>query len=212
MAVSNITNKPSDMEKKSRLRAMALLLLTIFLAIAITAGLFLFRNRIDELGNYGYLGAFLIGLVTSATVFVPVPGIVVLFAIGTTLNPVLVGLVGAAGAIIGEMTGHKMTPLEATLQKVPGTFCHFSCGLLNFFINFYTYDSSHITEYIRCNIFCQAVMSLRPNQKTPLSRRSLVGTGGLEPPTSSLSVKCSNQLSYMPMYYMGDNGTILYDN
>ena len=103
--MSITTNKSSDAEKKSRLRAIALLLLTIFLAVAITVGLFLFRDKISTLGNYGYLGAFLISLITSATVIVPVPGIVVLFALGTTLNPVLVGLVGAAGGIIGEMTG-----------------------------------------------------------------------------------------------------------
>ena len=103
--MSSTTTETSDIEKKSKRRAIALLLLTIFLAIAITGVLFLFRNRIAELGNYGYPGAFLISLITSATVIVPVPGIVVLFALGNTLNPILVGLVGAAGGIIGEMTG-----------------------------------------------------------------------------------------------------------
>ena len=92
-------------------RAIALLLLTVFLALGITAVLFIFREKVNELGNYGYLGAFLIGLITSATVVVPVPGIVVLFAIGATLNPVLVGLVGAAGGILGEtvsfVVGHE---------------------------------------------------------------------------------------------------------
>jgi membrane protein DedA with SNARE-associated domain len=34
-----------------------------------------------------------------------VPGIVVLFALGTTLNPVLVALAGATGGVIGEITG-----------------------------------------------------------------------------------------------------------
>ena len=67
--------------------------------------LFLYRDDVAKLGNYGYLGAFLISLITSATVILPVPGIVVLVALGTTLNPVLVGLVGATGGIIGEMTG-----------------------------------------------------------------------------------------------------------
>ena len=109
--MSSTSSKPFEVEKKSRPRAIALLLLTIFLALAITAGLFLFRDKISGLGNYGYLGAFLIGLVTSATVIIPVPGIVVLFALGTTLNPVLVGLVGAVGGILGEMTsfvvGHE---------------------------------------------------------------------------------------------------------
>ena len=103
--MDNVTNEPHSVEKKSRLKPVVLLLLTIFLAVAITAGLLLFREQVNNLGNYGYLGAFLISLITSATVIVPVPGIVALFAIGNTLNPVLVGLVGAAGGILGEMVG-----------------------------------------------------------------------------------------------------------
>ena len=35
----------------------------------------------------------------------------------------------------------------------------------------------------------------------PVSLRTLVGTSGLEPPTSRLSGVCSNQLSYVPILY-----------
>lgn len=77
----------------------------VLLALAITVALFLYRDQVSQLGDYGYLGAFLLCLVCNATVILPVPGIVVLFALGTTLNPVLVALVGATGGIIGEMTG-----------------------------------------------------------------------------------------------------------
>lgn len=103
--MSNMTNKPADIEKRGKLRAIVIPSLTVLLGIAITVVLYLLRDIITELGNYGYLGAFLISLITSATVILPVPGIVVLFALGTTLNPVLVALVGATGGIIGEMTG-----------------------------------------------------------------------------------------------------------
>ena len=120
--MSNTTNEPSDIEKRGKLRAIVIPLLTILLGIVITLVLFLFRDRIAELGNYGYLGAFLVSLITSATVILPVPGIVVLFALGTTLNPVLVGLVGATGSIIGEMTGfmvgyggHEVVPHKSQL-------------------------------------------------------------------------------------------------
>jgi membrane protein DedA with SNARE-associated domain len=92
-------------KKVSRLTKKLLPILGLLLAVAITAGLFLYRDKLPEFGNYGYLGAFLAGLISNATIILPVPGIVVLFALGTTLNPVLVGLVGAAGGIIGEMTG-----------------------------------------------------------------------------------------------------------
>ena len=118
--MSITADKPTDAEKKSRLRAIVLLLLTIFLAVAITVALFLFRDKVTALGNYGYLGAFLIGLVTSATVIVPVPGIVALFAIGASLNPVLVGLVGAAGGILGEITGFMVGHEGHELVQHPG--------------------------------------------------------------------------------------------
>jgi membrane protein YqaA with SNARE-associated domain len=107
MSVSKTVNnsEPAETEKRGKWRRIALPLATVFLGIGITAVLFLFRDKVAELGNYGYLGAFLISLITSATVLLPVPGIVALFALGVTLNPVLVGLVGATGGIIGEMTG-----------------------------------------------------------------------------------------------------------
>ena len=108
------------MEKKSRLRPAVLLVLIILLAIGITAGLLIFRDQVNALGNYGYLGAFLISLITSATVIVPVPGIVALFVIGNTLNPVLVGLVGAAGGILGEMVGFMVGHQGHDLVQHPG--------------------------------------------------------------------------------------------
>ncbi|MFC2021089.1 YqaA family protein [Chloroflexota bacterium] len=98
-------SEQAEVEKRIRLKEKVIPVLTILLVIAITAALFLFRDRVAELGNYGYLSAFLVSLITSATVVLPVPGIVVLFALAASLNPVLVGLVGATGAILGEMTG-----------------------------------------------------------------------------------------------------------
>jgi len=80
-------------------------ILAVLLAVGVTVALFLCRDQVSQLGDYGYLGAFLVSLISSATVILPVPGLVVLLALGASLNPVLVGLVGAAGGIIGEVTG-----------------------------------------------------------------------------------------------------------
>ena len=86
-------------------RIVVIPLATILFGIGISVAMFLLRDKVDSLGNYGYLGAFLISMITSATIFLPVPGIVVLFALAHSLNPLLVAMVGATGAIIGEMTG-----------------------------------------------------------------------------------------------------------
>ncbi len=54
----------------------------------------------------GYLGIFLVSLIGSASIILPVPFIVVVFSSAAVLNPFLVGLSAGAGAAIGEMTGY----------------------------------------------------------------------------------------------------------
>lgn len=92
------------------LKEKAIPLLTLLLVIAITAVLFLFAQRyperVAEFENYGYLGAFLISLVSNATIIVPMPAMLLLFAIGAVLNPILVGLIGAGAGAIGELTSY----------------------------------------------------------------------------------------------------------
>ena len=54
----------------------------------------------------GYLGAFLVSVVSNGTIILPMPGIIVLFALGASLNPWLVGLTAGVGGAIGELTGY----------------------------------------------------------------------------------------------------------
>ena len=68
--------------------------------------IYLFRNMIEGLGNYGYLGAFLIPMACSATIVVPAPGLMVVTTLGGVLNPLFIGLVSGVGGTIGEMTGY----------------------------------------------------------------------------------------------------------
>ncbi len=79
-------------------------ILTVLFVVAITVALFIYRDRVSELGNLGYLGLFLINLVGNATVVLPVPTFVLIFAFGAVFNPFLVGIVSALGGTIGEMT------------------------------------------------------------------------------------------------------------
>jgi len=81
-------------------------LLTLFLVIAITFIIFLYRDRVSELENLGYLGAFLISLVSNASIVLPMPSLLLLFALGAAFNPVLIGVVGGAGGTIGELSGY----------------------------------------------------------------------------------------------------------
>ena len=93
-------------QEKQQLLKRLFSVLAALLVIAITIGIFLHGERIAELGSYGYLGAFLANLVSNASIFLPVPGGLILFALGAFLPPLLVGLAGGTGAALGEMTGY----------------------------------------------------------------------------------------------------------
>ena len=103
-------DKQVGVERGDRLRKKVIPLLTLLLVVAISVGLFVFSQhypgKIEEFESYGYLGAFLISMVSNATVILPVPGILVFLPIVAAFNPVLLGLVGATGGIIGEITGY----------------------------------------------------------------------------------------------------------
>ncbi|UCB42940.1 MAG: VTT domain-containing protein [Dehalococcoidales bacterium] len=81
-------------------------LVMILLVVTITVVLFIYRDNVAQLEEYGYLGAFLISLVANATIVLPMPGQLLIFALGASFNPLLVGLAGGFGGALGEMTGY----------------------------------------------------------------------------------------------------------
>jgi membrane protein YqaA with SNARE-associated domain len=81
-------------------------LLSLASAAAISIVAFLLFSHVSFLQSLGYPGIFIISLVSSATVFLPLPGFAVVFAMGQYLNPVLVGLAAGLGSGIGELSGY----------------------------------------------------------------------------------------------------------
>ena len=80
--------------------------IAFLLAIAITVTVYLLRETITEWAGFGYAGVFTIMLVSNATVILPAPSWLFVLATSNALNPVLLGLVAAIGASIGELTGY----------------------------------------------------------------------------------------------------------
>lgn len=78
----------------------------IFLSIAISVLIFVFRDALTQLSSYGYFGIFLINLIGSATILIPTPALVATFVGGSIYNPLLVGILSGIGASIGETTGY----------------------------------------------------------------------------------------------------------
>lgn len=57
--------------------------------------------------NFSYLGIFAISIVSTSTLFLPFPiYVIIFFASGLGLNPLLVGIVAGVGSALGEFTGY----------------------------------------------------------------------------------------------------------
>src|SRR5512139_2154174 len=99
MSCSQYASHPLEMTERAR-RIIALVMV-----IAISATIVVFREELAGLARYGYPGLFLISLFSSATVLLPVPGLALVCAAGTSFSPALVGLAAGSGAALGESTG-----------------------------------------------------------------------------------------------------------
>jgi len=104
--MSKVINNNERTGVRGRARVMRIFasLLILLVVIAISIGIFIFRDKIVELKGFGYAGAFLVSLVSNATIVLPAPGILIIMALGASLSPVLVGLAAGVGAAIGEMS------------------------------------------------------------------------------------------------------------
>lgn len=60
----------------------------------------------QAVGDYGYLGVFVITLITTGAFVLPIPYLAVIFKAATFLDPVAVALIAGLAAALGEMTGY----------------------------------------------------------------------------------------------------------
>jgi membrane protein YqaA with SNARE-associated domain len=61
---------------------------------------------VTRLGHWGYVGAFIVSLIASATIVLPAPGLAIIIAMSPSLNPYALGIVAGVGSAIGELTGY----------------------------------------------------------------------------------------------------------
>lgn len=78
----------------------------LVLVLAITIGILIWGGDISNLPIYGYPAIFVLSLLANATVLIPAPAYLVVFAAGTTLDPFAVGIIAGLGGAIGELTGY----------------------------------------------------------------------------------------------------------
>ncbi len=77
----------------------------IVFSIIIVALILVFSDQIEGLSMYGYVGAFLIALLGSATIVLPSPAFAAIIAMSASLDPILLGVVAGLGSGLGEITG-----------------------------------------------------------------------------------------------------------
>jgi membrane protein YqaA with SNARE-associated domain len=87
-------------------RGRVIPILALCFVIVISVGIFLYHDRIAQLGYYGYPSVFLISVIWNSTVIYPVPSFWIYYPLGSIFFPPLLGLTGGAGAAIGELTGY----------------------------------------------------------------------------------------------------------
>jgi membrane protein YqaA with SNARE-associated domain len=92
------------MNPKTRLTILRILALVG--VIALIAALFIFRDQVKKLEDYGYIGIFLISIAANATIIIPLPGVAFTTAMGGLFNPIGVAVAAGLGAAIGELTGY----------------------------------------------------------------------------------------------------------
>jgi len=97
------------MERKvteaSKKRAYILGLIGIIATLLMAAAVIWFWEFLRAFAGYGYAGAFLISILGGATIIIPVPMLVVVFALGGVMKfPVFVGIAAGLGETLGALT------------------------------------------------------------------------------------------------------------
>ncbi|PWH17867.1 MAG: hypothetical protein DDG60_01385 [Anaerolineae bacterium] len=87
-------------------RTTILRILVLMGVAALIVLLFVYREQVLALQQYGYLGIFLISIAANATIIIPLPGVAITTAMGAIFNPLGVAIAAGLGAALGELSGY----------------------------------------------------------------------------------------------------------
>jgi membrane protein YqaA with SNARE-associated domain len=82
------------------------MLLTIVALGAMSAAFLFVPIDWERVGNWGYLGVFVVTFVATASFILPIPYLLIVARAGMFLNPVMVTLVAGLAGALGELTGY----------------------------------------------------------------------------------------------------------
>ena len=81
------------LDKKQVIWRIAAFALVLSLSVAI---FLLPEDQSDQLESFGFLGVFVISILANATLFLPAPGLLVVFTMGARLHPLGVALAASS--------------------------------------------------------------------------------------------------------------------
>ncbi len=101
---------------------MVLVVVLLVSVVAMSVALLAVPDLTDRLEGFGYFSVFLTNLVSTSTLFIPVPGLTaagqaLIISQGEDSNPLIVGVAGGGGMALGEVTAYYAGFLGAELAR-----------------------------------------------------------------------------------------------
>lgn len=106
---------PNIRRKNSWKKILEIILFVSIILLSLL--IFLERKRFQKIGSIGYVGVFLLCLISNASVFLPAPSMMVVMSAASVLNPIWVSLAGAAGSSCGELFGYLLGNVSRDLSS-----------------------------------------------------------------------------------------------
>jgi uncharacterized membrane protein YdjX (TVP38/TMEM64 family) len=106
--LKELPEQPPPEKKSFWNRDTILQIISLAFVLALSAVLVWQHEKVAQLASLGYAGIFLISLLGSASLVIPVPGLALTVTFGAILNPVWVGVLSGIGATLGETTGYLL--------------------------------------------------------------------------------------------------------
>ena len=105
---SSLYSRIPRLEELRVTRRWLLVVVFVVLFLGFCYAIYRATPYLEGFQQYGYIGAFLVSFIASATVVFPMPGIVVVLAIAASpvFNTALVALAAGVGAALGETTAY----------------------------------------------------------------------------------------------------------
>lgn len=103
---ANAASRAKANKRYSRIFLTIARVVLLLAVLALTFYLYQLREKAERFAVYGYPGIFLAALLANATVFLPAPGVAVVFAMGNIFPPLGVALAASLGGTLGELSGY----------------------------------------------------------------------------------------------------------